>query len=333
MPTATSFAALGRGNGLPFCAYKVDVTDPGLAPFGVTIHWMTLGGVSSGSASQAQIDLSLRNAMKLLWNLHSVQVGTFTASSEITGRTGFSSGTYGTISGWPNDSSSASLSNQEAVIQTTEDGALVDFLPNHRVCINSSGTFTGGISGSRQERDPSSAAVNDSSVAIKADFEIIRMYNGSKDDESNFVGYGCIPGDGDVLNQIKGLSARSGTEANARSTNSEVYMRMKINASSIQAGDTDSGIDPSSGFEFAENISNVNLGGMPFVAKTFIESRTHVSSSADVQNVTNTLSASSLSGTASSSFSVDFNGDGEFTAAGNGSISASITDLNFYTYN
>ena len=314
MPTATSFTALGRGNGFPFCAYKVDVTNPGLAPFGGTIHWITLGGVSSGSASQAQIDLSLRNAMKLFWNLYSVQVGTFTASSEITDRTGFPSGQYSTISGWPNDSSSASLSNEEAVI--TKDGALIDFLPNHRVCSNSS------IQGSREELDPG-RAVNESSVSIIPNFEIIRMYNGSEDDESNFVGYGC---------SSSAFTLGASTEANARSTNSEVDIIIAIDASSIEAGDTDSGIGPVSGFEFAENISNVNLGGMPFVAKTFIESRTRASSTADVRNVTDTLSASSLSATALSSFSVDFNGDGEFTAAGNGSIIASITDLNFYTY-
>lgn len=62
MPEATPFAALGRGNGFPFCPTRVDVD--------TYDAWITLGGfkkTDGGSPSQAQIDLSLANAMKLFW--------------------------------------------------------------------------------------------------------------------------------------------------------------------------------------------------------------------------------------------------------------------------
>lgn len=67
MPTATPFTALGRGNGFPFCPARVDVDD--------FDHWITLGGfkkTDGGSPSQAQIDLSLANAMKIFWNGYAI---------------------------------------------------------------------------------------------------------------------------------------------------------------------------------------------------------------------------------------------------------------------
>ena len=72
MPTATSFAALGRGNGFSFCPRKVDVSS--------YTNWITLGGVSSGSASTAEINESLQNAMKLWWNFYSM-TGSFSSST------------------------------------------------------------------------------------------------------------------------------------------------------------------------------------------------------------------------------------------------------------
>jgi len=73
MPTATSFTALGRGNGFPFCLETVDVLDRGDGnPYD---HWVTLGGfkkTSGGSPTQSQINLSLQNAMKLFWNVYKI---------------------------------------------------------------------------------------------------------------------------------------------------------------------------------------------------------------------------------------------------------------------
>jgi len=73
MPTATSFKALGKGNGFPFCLQTIDVLDRGDG--NEYDHWVTLGGfkkTDSGSPTQSQIDTSLQNAMKLFWNAHKI---------------------------------------------------------------------------------------------------------------------------------------------------------------------------------------------------------------------------------------------------------------------
>jgi len=73
MPTATEFTALGAGNGFPFCLPSLDVSNRGDGnPYE---QWVTLGGTQKGSSpTQGEIDLSLKNAMKIFWNYngHSV---------------------------------------------------------------------------------------------------------------------------------------------------------------------------------------------------------------------------------------------------------------------
>ncbi len=334
MPTATPFTALGRGNGFPFCLAKIDVTNINsigsglLSPYDQgSINWMTLGGVSSGSASQSQINLSLRNAMKLFYNLHSVQAGTFTATSEITDNSLQEGNQYGTISGFPTDSSSANGTNAFGIFQKRDSFTqeISDLPPIKRACKESSSISVVSFGG---ERDPSNFhRPQRSSAQIDGGFSIFKMYNGSIDDESNFVGYGCF-------RPVARAVAIS--QASARGTGgSNVDMRVEVQVSSILLGDTGSGTDPGDsvlGGEFDEKISYTTLEGIPFVAKTKINVFSTVDESADIHNLDNNLSASQLSGTVSSSFSLDYNDDGEFTAAGNGSVEASISGLNFYTY-
>ena len=68
MPTADPFNALTKGNGLAFCASKVDVSG--------FDKWQTLGGYRDSAASggtavtAAQIQTSLDNAMLLYWNMN-----------------------------------------------------------------------------------------------------------------------------------------------------------------------------------------------------------------------------------------------------------------------
>lgn len=64
MPIATSFGG-GRGNGFRVCPVNWEVSG--------FDYWTTLGGFnhdSGGTPSQAEIDLSLANAMKLYWNFY-----------------------------------------------------------------------------------------------------------------------------------------------------------------------------------------------------------------------------------------------------------------------
>jgi len=61
MPTATSFTALGRGNGFSFCPSKINVSN--------YARWITLGGTQKGnSATNSEIQTSFVNAVKIFWN-------------------------------------------------------------------------------------------------------------------------------------------------------------------------------------------------------------------------------------------------------------------------
>ena len=128
MPTADSFTALGRGNGFPFCNAKVDltsgVTSSTDGSVGAADFWVTLGGVSSGTASQAQIDLSLNNAMKLYWNQYSITAGNLSASSS--GQSSFAL----------SRSSEIQENNKEAIYQKTISGEQSDYVPIERACNN-----------------------------------------------------------------------------------------------------------------------------------------------------------------------------------------------------
>ena len=75
MPTADSFTALGRANGFPYCLSKVDVSG--------SDYWTTLGGTQKGgTATESEKNLSIVNAMKIVWNFESID---FTLSSNTSG--------------------------------------------------------------------------------------------------------------------------------------------------------------------------------------------------------------------------------------------------------
>ena len=89
MPTATSFNALGAGNGFPFCLDRVNMND--LNGDGTNIAatlWTTMGGTQKGSAPTAgEIGISLTNAMRVFWNLYSVEteIGLLTIVTDFLG--------------------------------------------------------------------------------------------------------------------------------------------------------------------------------------------------------------------------------------------------------
>ena len=65
MPTAQPFAALGRGNGFPFCPISVDVSSKDF--------WITMSGrrkTDSGTPTAAEINESKAKAMKVWWNAY-----------------------------------------------------------------------------------------------------------------------------------------------------------------------------------------------------------------------------------------------------------------------
>lgn len=159
MPTADSFTALGKGNGFPFCLDKIDVSEYD--------YWVTLGGfkkTDSGSPSQAQIDLSLRNAMKLWWN---------TAGLDVTISASLDSGIPGSISSEIIDPVFEIIG--EPKTRVCEHDIDESFFDEDELEFGSSGVIA-------RTRVEASYLVGES--------YFVRMYNGSTDDEVNFVGLG-----------------------------------------------------------------------------------------------------------------------------------------------
>mgnify|MGYP003637143303 CR=1 FL=1 len=144
MPAATSFAALEKGNGFPFCVDKLDVSDYSA--------WITLGGTEKGnSPSQGEINLSLKNAMKLFWNYNGHTVALLPDNIEI--EIDIEGGDYNLK--FPTDTEWAN--------------------PLSRVCMETWLVRNNNTSSS------------ESLVSVRS---LKRMYDGSTDNENNFVGYG-----------------------------------------------------------------------------------------------------------------------------------------------
>jgi len=82
MSVATPFKSHGMGNGFGFCPDAIDVvefeTENDDEGYGWITHWTTLGGYNKDAfdagtpVTDAQIELSFQNAMKLFWNLENV---------------------------------------------------------------------------------------------------------------------------------------------------------------------------------------------------------------------------------------------------------------------
>jgi|5_EtaG_2_1085323.scaffolds.fasta_scaffold02703_3 hypothetical protein len=157
MPTATSFTALGRGNGFPFCVTrKIDVSSKE--------KWTTLGGTQKGSSpTNAEIQTSLANAVKIFWNTNELLCSV---------------------------ASSKTSTSLPSIIYRKEGSSFINPTtdpenPKDRVC----------------ERDNYYDYRNLYSVGIAngeksglIDLGIMRMYNGDNSDEDNFVGYGLENG-------------------------------------------------------------------------------------------------------------------------------------------
>ena len=154
MPTTTTFQAKGRRNGFPSCPGKVDVS--------VYDHWVTLGGTEKGNtATESEKSLSLVNAMRVYWNLHSA-TASFTAT-------------------WGGGSLAfdKSLPNHEYVIEEK---------PEERICKS----ITQPAASSTNMTEAELAETGGFGCGTLGRFEVlpVRMYDGSTSYASNFVGYG-----------------------------------------------------------------------------------------------------------------------------------------------
>jgi len=155
MPTATSFTALGKGNGFRFCPGKLDVS--------VYDHWITLGGTRKGNtATESEKNLSLVNAMRVFWNLHSA-TASFTAT--------WSAGAL---------NFDKSLPDHKYEIITT---------PKERICEDITQPNASSTDMTLAELNET----NGTGCGTFGRFQVLspfRMYDGSTSDESKFVGYG-----------------------------------------------------------------------------------------------------------------------------------------------
>ncbi len=258
MPTATSFTALGGGNGFQGCLRKVDVT--------LFDHWITLGGVSSGSASDKQIHESLKNCMKLYWNLSSANV-IFTATWDLI------------IQDSTNISFDKGLPNHQYLIENK---------PKERLC-NGVASVRSGTGMTEEELDETSGT----GCGTSGNFKIIpvEMYNGPTNDISNFVGYG-------VQDLFRGSSGGNHPEG-------QTDCGVIVKVSSFLDGVTESGqvgpdpLGDTSVFYFDRTADILYLDGMPF--RSFCEAN----ASTTVDSIFEKTLTSSKS-SASASAEVDF---------------------------
>ena len=321
MPTATPFTALGRGNGFPSCLAKLDVTSEVFSETdgtaGAADHWITLGGVSSGTASQSQINLSLRNAMKLFYNTYSIAAGNLSASSE-------GSGDFVSSQSTEVDANNvAAIYKKYTTNLITNEGGTA-YLPKERACPNPEITASLMYFTDREEGDDRLGRLNFSQVSLIARSSgIVRMYNGSTDDDSNFVGYGISN-----LAQITASSRLSlGLGAGEISTSASVKV------SSFFRGENQSGLDPDTGEETEIKFQNCTLGGISFKSMVNCRSKGRVSTSAHSEEIEDSAEVTSaLSGTASTTLSATFGSEGSQSSQGETACEASISSLNFYTY-
>ena len=302
MPTATTFQAKGRRNGFPSCPAKVDVSE--------FSHWITLGGVDrdTGGATDEKINESLKNAMQIWWNLYSSK-GSFSASA------------ISSVDG----TNSVSATDHEVILKrfignpfipdpVIEEDPLVPF---RRACFGTvrSGLGPFSLFSLFKERDDSSNNGQATGIINCGNASLIaRMYNGSTDDEDNFVGYG-----------VSGVTSVQ-AEANVSTVETVVAISVGSFLMGTDFGPTrnpDVGNALQQQSVFQTNFQT-NLGEMPFRSVTFCQAVSRSTPESEL------VSATELSGTASASFS----SEAASVGSGSATLSASIESdsLDFWTY-
>ena len=294
MPTATKFSALGRGNGFPFCFvdqhpvlgtldYRTDVSQYD--------NWITLGGTAKGnSPTDAQKTLSFINAVKLWFNLYSV---TGSMSADVT------------------DGGPVSYTGKEVILKRSNESIALQ--PIRRSCFGTNANVNqqlNTLSSSFQDDNGSEDNVASVNLAIGFPRFLVKMYDGSVNNESNFVGFGVT----------RMISLYAGSGGSFGSSEASVT----IDVASFVNGTNDSGFDPSNTVEFEQKVYQSDIGGIPFRSKTRCTSGNPGGGGTPTRN----LSAAELSGTAG--VVVTTSGDPPVTYFSD--ASASISSIDFWTY-
>lgn len=165
MPVATSFTALGTGNGFPYCLIKSDISS--------FDHWVTLGGykkTDAGGVTQEQIHNSFVTAMNLYWNTYALHLDV-----------GMSGADSGSVKSYSNNILEVGANN------------LLPAEPFQRVCEDDieGGSFIGGGISGDPSVDPDANQAGFFTVRSGGfTINIHRYYNGDRNNEDNFIGYG-----------------------------------------------------------------------------------------------------------------------------------------------
>ena len=281
MPKAISFTALGKGNGFPSCLGKVDVSGYD--------HWVTLGFTEKGNtATESKKNLSLVNAMKLYWNLQ--QAGS-------------------------SSNSSISYSSDEFSFSFTKNSSAtfaISPTPRERACkpqVATPSSFAAGFTEAELDESGGASCSSSGRWAAFGSLSLVRMYDGSTGNQSNFVGYGVT----DLYRGGAGWSHMEGI--NSGNVNIQIASYLDGNSETGQLGPDPQG-DPSVSY-FNRTASTTTIGGMPFRSFT---SATAFSVSA--QGFSKTIT----SGPTSAAASATFDGDAS------GSASVNSLGVAFYTY-
>jgi hypothetical protein len=254
-------------------------------------NWITLGGTAKGSSpTDAQKTLSFINAVKLWFNLYSI---TGSMSADVT------------------DGGPVSHTGKEVILKRgTEDIALQ---PIRRSCFGTNPNINNQINTLNSSfQDDNGSENNVASVNLGLGFLrfVVKMYDGSVNNESNFVGFG--------ITRITYSSANAATIFGSAEAN------VSIDVASFLNGTNSSGFDPSNTVEFKQRVFQTDIGGIPFRSKTRCSSGNPGGGGTPVRN----LSPSELSGTAE--VVVTTSSDPPVTYFAD--ASASISSIDFWTY-
>lgn len=160
MADVEPFGTFGVGNGFPACFGKQDVSS--------LTHWSTLGGYKKTDVgdppTDAEITLSLINAMKVFWVLKGCNGMAFASTSDTT--VSVSSGGVGDSTYESPDPAGPPVSRS--------------CFPTNQWNAEKSDSVIRGT-GPNQ--------TTSATIGVASD-EVVKMYNGSESDETKFVGYG-----------------------------------------------------------------------------------------------------------------------------------------------
>lgn len=218
MPEAEKFTTFGRGNGFPFCTDRVDVDD--------AFRFLTLGGYSGEGTPD--IELSRRNAMKLYWNLYSLE------------------GTAGGVS------FNAIAEVEDVILQVESGGENYD--PNDEAMTPVSRDCRSNANFSTVNSESASAPpTQDSFASVRiGTFDIVRMF-----EDGEFIGFG-----------VDSYFARSlGISSDAQDIadiSSDVSWRSIVEEEPEGDGGGGTPIDPPTEVEY--NITETEINGVHFLS-------------------------------------------------------------------